>query len=189
MEHSVYDSLNYRLHEFSDFDGLDYESAVDATPRNYSVSFGNGTDGVSRMDSHYTVRTCDPYTLAAAAILDHFNSDTEQRWALKAMTVDGDAEDTISATIYDPPDDETEHEFTCPECEHTWTEGAREAYCLACHETRVECSDPEECWSSTNGAWMICEVFLADDQSPDAVAYNSLSAPFFAELLKIVKES
>lgn len=162
---------------FNENVGLDYESAVDATPRNYAVSFGNGNDGVSHAWPNYTVRTCDPYRLAAAAVIDSFKP-AYQAWAAKSMMIDGEPDCTISATIFDPPDDETEHEFECPECGHEWRHGARESDCPECDETDIKCSDPESCWSQFNGAWLICEIFLADDQSPDAADHTSLAAAF-----------
>ncbi len=87
--------------------GLDYESARDATPQWYGVSSGNGNDGVSHHYPDYFVRTADPYYAARLACISSM-IDRWQEWADDALEVDGEAEYTISACIYNPPDDESE---------------------------------------------------------------------------------
>lgn len=88
-----------------DWEGLDLASADDATPRLYGVSSGGGNDGVSHMFPDYYVRTCEPFALAAAALLSEFRPKYRRRIA-EAMEVDGEAEYTITATLYNPLDDE-----------------------------------------------------------------------------------
>jgi hypothetical protein len=120
--------------------GLDYDSAKDATPSWFAVSFGNGNDGVSHTFPDYYVRTADPFKLAAAAMISSFKADYKAR-AAEAMTVDGESDYTISAVIYNPEDVEGEDET-----EEDEEDGG--SYCDA------------------NGAWLICEVFRVDDMPP-----------------------
>ena len=87
---------------------LDYESARDATPVWYGVSSGNGNDGVSHHYPDYYVRTADPYRLAELAMVDTFKAGEGMAWAREAVGVDGERDYTISATIYEGPDGETE---------------------------------------------------------------------------------
>lgn len=88
-----------------EWEGLDLGSADDATPRLYGVSFGNGNDGVSHTYPSYYVRTCEPFALAAAALLSEFKPKYRPMVA-EAMEVDGEADYTIYATLYNPLDDE-----------------------------------------------------------------------------------
>lgn len=87
---------------------LDYQSAVDATPKWYGVSSGNGNDGVSQLFPDYLVRTADPYRLAELAMVDQFKRGKGMRWAKGHVDVYGEADYTISATILEGPDGETE---------------------------------------------------------------------------------
>lgn len=70
----------------------------------YGVSFGNGNDGVSQLFPNFYVRTDSPYTLAQVALADLFIA-RKVRAAIREMQVDGEAEYTISATLYNPWDD------------------------------------------------------------------------------------
>jgi hypothetical protein len=160
-DRSVYDFMNYGLHEMPDLAGLDYESAVDAMPRLYGVSFGDGNDGVSQMYPRYYVRTCEPYVLAAAATLSQFTAGAGHAWAAYNMTVDGEADYTISATILDPPDDEMPDDSD---------------------------SEERESWSQVNGAWLICEVFQDDEPRGDRMEYTSLSDCFTADLIDMARK-
>lgn len=150
--------------EMSETHGLDYESARDATPRWFGVSFGNGNDGVSHTFPRYFCRcTADQaYTLAKAALVATLFNPPDYRWAIENCEVDGEAEYTITATIYDPPDDGTEE--SDDEYPMTWSEG--------------------------NGAWIICEVFPVDvDELPERgdpyghMCYPSLADCFDAAFL------
>lgn len=76
--------------------------------RLYGVSSGNGNDGVSHMFPDYYVYTSDPYRLARLAMVSTFK-DEWKRAAYDAMYVDGEADYTIFACIYDPLDE--------PDCE------------------------------------------------------------------------
>jgi hypothetical protein len=89
----------------SECHGLDFESARDATPRLYGVSYGNGNDGVSHTFADFYVRTNDPWRLAELALISDFKSDWKVR-AQDAALIDGESDYTISATIYDPLDEE-----------------------------------------------------------------------------------
>lgn len=91
-----------------DWTGLDYDSARDATPQWYGVSSGNGNDGVSQQYPDYYVRAADPYRLAELAMVDKFNDGPDMVWASEEVTVDGERDYTITATIYEGPDGETE---------------------------------------------------------------------------------
>lgn len=91
-----------------DWMGLDYESARDATPAWRGVSSGNGNDGVSHHYPDYYVRTADPYRLAELAMVDRFKAGEGMVWARGAVDVDGERDYTISATIYEGPEGETE---------------------------------------------------------------------------------
>jgi hypothetical protein len=158
--------------EMSETHGLDYESARDCTPRWYAVSFGNGNDGVSHTFPDYYVRTSDPFRLAAAAMIGNFNKPAGKAFAVENTEVDGEADYTISATILNPPEDETEEEesteWDCPVCAHC--NPADVDSCEECEEERPE--DEEEdngSWCDANGAWLICEVFPVDDSDYDFI--------------------
>jgi len=84
--------------------GLDYESARDATPQWFAVSSGNGNDAVSHLYPDYFVRTADPFRLARLAMVDQFNAVEGMAWAREAVDVDGEADYTIQAVIYEDPD-------------------------------------------------------------------------------------
>lgn len=85
------------------WEGLCLASAEECTPRLYGVSFGDGNNGVSHMYADYYVRTADPFLLAAVAQLASFN-DAWKTAAAEAIEIDGEAEFTISATVYNPVD-------------------------------------------------------------------------------------
>ncbi len=186
--------------------GLDYESAVEAMPHWYGVSFGNGNDGVSHMYPNFFVRTCEPYTLAAAAMLSDFKPSEGVAWASENMEVDGDAEYGISATLYDPPDDGKDYEaeleaaqeavddahYALQEAIDAEDQEAEDAAQTQLEEARdalttLEDSDPGS-WSEFNGAWMICEVFRVDEPDGRRSAYDSLSEAFSAELIEMARE-
>jgi len=166
---SVYDFLGYRLQEIPEWIGLDYESAVEAMPHLYGVSFGDGNNGVSQMYPRYYVRTCEPYTLAAAAMVAQFNDGEGQYWASQAVEVDGEADYGIDATIYDPPEDDKD----------AWADDDDE-----------EPNYSEESWSSVNGVWMICQVFPVDrnDLNSGKMVYDSLRDAFSEDTLTLVKD-
>lgn len=73
----------------------------------YAVSYGNGNDGVSHVFPDFYCRTDKPYELARLAIItsviDPFHS-----WADSEAMIDGEADYTISATLLEGPDGETE---------------------------------------------------------------------------------
>ena len=142
--------------------GLDYDSARNAMPRLYGVSFGDGNDGVSRMFPRFTCRTCDPYTLAAVAMLDQFTAGEGHAWAASVMMIEGEAEYGVSATIFNPPDDESERDHS--QCD----DGDDCAGCGQCEGDGMD-------WCSVNGAWLVVVVFPLDDQPGDP-NYTSLSA-------------
>jgi hypothetical protein len=167
--------------------GLDYESAREVTPRWYGVSFGNGNDGVSHTFPNYYVRTADPYTLAAAAVIASFKDGFKQA-AADACEVDGEADYTISATIYNPEDVEpkepdyesiaTANGFNVVEhVDSTFvyvklgelgdsdSYDSEDAAWKACCEEEDLLPDPEDegSYSDANGAWLICEVFPVDE--------------------------
>lgn len=151
--------------------GLDYESAAEATPRWYGVSHGNGNDGVSQSYPDYYVRTADPYALADLACIAAFKPEW-QDWACEVCDTDGDAEYTIQACIYNPPDDGEGRDHS--ECE----DGEDCAGCDMC--------EPDSDWCSANGAYHITEVFpvnqddMADSTAPE---YASLREAFGAEFV------
>ena len=161
------------------WEGLDYESAKQAVPRWYGVSYGDGNNGVSHSYANFYVKTCEPYRLAQAAMLSEFKAGEGQSWALWAMEIDGEAEYTISAVIYDPPDDSDDSDRDHSECE----DGEECEGCDACEP------DEMESWSSVNGAWLICEVFPVEPDNMRSVPqYDSLSDAFTAELLALTDE-
>lgn len=168
---SVYDFLNHGLHENPDLAGMDYESASEAMPRLYGVSFGNGNDGVSHTYANFYVRTCEPYTLAAAAVLSDFKPGEGIVFAIKNIEIDGEADYGISATILDPPVDEMD----------PTGEGLPDP---------DDSFDPDDSWSSHNGAWLICEVFPVEpDDARDSVPYyESLSDAFTPDLITLARE-
>lgn len=90
--------------------GLDLESAEECMPRWYGVSSGNGNAGVSHSWPDYYVR-CTPaeaYDVARAAMIDTFQPGEGMQWAADNTETEGEAEFVISATIYDPPEDESD---------------------------------------------------------------------------------
>lgn len=125
--------------------------------RYYGVSYGNGNDGVSHMFADFYVKTDDPWRLARLAMVSEFKPGEGQAFALDEMQVDGEADYTISAVIYEPPLEDGE-------------EPAEEgmSYCDA------------------NGAWMICEVFPEDDMREGRPTYDSLDDAFAPESLALV---
>ena len=158
-----------------DWEGLDYQSAYEATPRLYGVSSGNGNDGVSHLWPDYYVRTCDPWTLARAATVSQLKPEFYQ-WALETADIDGEIEyEGISGVICDPPDDDTD-------IDHSQCEDGED--CEGCRECE------EQCWSEHNGAWIIVDVFLIDDPDSErsrVMRYDSLQEAFSADLLELVK--
>lgn len=178
-----YDAFGWSTLSRSTFDpaetyGLDYESARNATPRWFAVSFGNGNNGVSHGWPNYYCRCTSEqaFDLATAAMLSEFKEGAGQAWAAENCEVDGEADYTITAMILDPPADDDDSDD----------------------------SDDDESWSSFNGAWMLCEVYDAseaynvpdDIASPtdgtvtgqfDMPAYNSLDECFTAELLALAR--
>lgn len=86
--------------------GLDYESARDATPAWYAVSFGDGNSGVSRMHPEYHVRTNNPWRLAELAVV-HCLADQHQSWARESVDISGDSEYCIYASLSEGPEGET----------------------------------------------------------------------------------
>ncbi len=95
-------SLSYEPGLPIEWEGLDYESAKDATPRLYAVSYGDGNNGVSHTYYDFSCRTTDSYVLARLAMITAMK-DKSQRWASRNVEVDGEADYTISAMLYDPP--------------------------------------------------------------------------------------
>ena len=177
--------------------GLDYESARDATPRWFAVSFGNGNDGVSHTFPDYYVRTVDPYHLAAVAMLANFNNAGPEDKAriIDATEVDGEADYTISATIYNPEDvepesdNEPDYESIASAAgfaviEHTDStfvyvrvgelgdsasyddeESAWEACCS--DNDLVPDGEDEGSYCDANGCWIQCDVFAVDSDCFD----------------------
>lgn len=69
----------------------------------YAVSSGNGNNGVSHMFPDYIVSTNDPWLLARLAATTDFKPGKGRQWCRKNLEIDGEADYTISATLYDPP--------------------------------------------------------------------------------------
>ena len=181
----------------AEWEGLDYASADDATPRLYGVSFGNGNDGVSHMFADYYVKTCDPWLLTRAATLGSFKPEFQPA-ANEAVEIDGEADYTIYATIYNPEDvDPAEApsptytlSYVCPEYGETWeNESADDANelddCAQCNARGIEPDesseneiDGDDTYSAANGAWFICEVFREDEPRDGRPIYDSLEDCF-----------
>lgn len=123
--------------------------------RLYGVSSGNGNDGVSHMFADYYVYTDDPWRLARLALVSSFKDGWKER-ALDVAEIDGEADHTISAVIYDPLDDEQDD------------------------------GEEEESWSSVNGAWLIVDVFPEDEPREGRLIYYSLEHAFAAVDLNLV---
>ena len=81
---------------------------MNTEPRWYAISSGNGNDGVSHTFPDYMVKTSDPYRLVELALVDQFEAGEGMAWAHEAVEVDGEAEYTISAIIYEGPEGETD---------------------------------------------------------------------------------
>lgn len=185
--------------------GMDYESAVDATPRWYGVSFGNGNDGVSHMWPGFYLKTCEPYVLAVAAMLSHFKAGEGIAWAVENLNVDGEPEYGISATLFNPPDDREDYDRELEAAHEAVTDAENELADLAGSDdeeareqaeenleaaqnalTELEDADPVA-WSDTNGAWMICEVFQVDEPDYSRLVYDSLRETFSTDLIEIAR--
>ena len=161
----------------AEWEGLDLASAIEATPRWYGVSSGNGNNGVSHTWPDYYVRTCEPYRLAKLAIVAQFSSESYD-WAIENSDVDGKADYTISATIYDPPDDETD-------VDHSQCDDGYE--CEGCDQ----CESDAPSWCDVNGAWMIVEVFPIenmDEERSSAYRFDSLMEAFSADVWERITE-
>lgn len=173
-----------------DTEGMDYDTAVEAMPRLYGVSFGNGNDGVSHIYPNFYVRTCEPYVLAAAAMLSDFKPGEGHDWCIANVEIDGEADYTITATLYNPPDDRENYESQLAaaqeEIDASETDEEREKA-----ESELETlqeGDPGS-WCEFNGAWMICEVFPVDDDDWRRPVYTSLAGAFTADLIEMAKEA
>lgn len=148
--------------------GLDYESARDATPRWYGVSWGDGNDGVSHMWPDYYVRCCDPFLLCAAAVVANWSDKESREYAVAECEIDGEAEYTITGMILNPPDDEL-WKYVCQSCGYESTTEYDE--CPEC-EGVIEVVDNGS-WSDSNGAWRLCEVFPVDDETAEKLRQQS----------------
>lgn len=188
-DRSVYDFLNHGLREMPQYIGMDYESAVEAMPHWYGVSFGNGNDGVSHFYPNFYVRTCEPYTLAAAAMLSDFKPSEGQAWCAENLEIDGEADYTISATLFDPPDDRKDYESDLAEAQ-TAIDGAETDEELEKAEADLQELEDSDSgyWSESNGAWMICEVFRVDEPDERRSAYDSLREAFSDNLIALARE-
>ena len=133
----------------------------------YGVSSGDGNNGVSHMFADYYVRTDDPWRLARLAMLAQFKPGKGMAWALEAMDVDGEAEYTIAATIYNPPDDRDEA-----------PDDRDEAPDDEAPDDEAPDDRDDADWCSVNGAWMIIEVFPEDDPRDGRPMYDSIEDAF-----------
>lgn len=186
--------------------GLDLESARDATPRWFAVSFGNGNDGVSHTFPDYYVRTCEPFHLAAVAMLANFNNASPEDKAriIDATQIDGESDYTISACVYNPEDveapDESEPDYESiavaagfDVIEHVDSKfvyvkrgelGDSEdydsedaAWQAACEDNDL-IPDPEDegSYCDANGCWIQCDVFPVDSDSFDPAPLGTRDA-------------
>lgn len=184
-----------------DTDGMDYDTAVEAMPRLYGVSFGNGNDGVSHLYPNFYVRTCEPYVLAAAAMLSDFKPGEGHDWCIANVEIDGEADYTIIATLYNPTDDREDYEEELKAaqedldeaqsvCDEAGDDDEAAQHALEQAEKTLEElteNDPGS-WSASNGAWMICEVFPVDDDNWRRPVYTSLADAFTANLIEMARE-
>lgn len=133
---------------------------MSGTIKLYGVSTGNGNDGVSHMFADYYVWTDQPYRLAEAALVDTFKEGEGMAWAKENVEVDGEAEFTISAVIYNPPLEDGE-----------------------------EPSEEEDGdWCSANGAWLILEVFPVEelDMRDGRPVFDSIESALTETVLKLI---
>lgn len=161
----------------------------------YGVSSGDGNNGVSHMFADYYVRTSDPYRLAELALLAEFKPGKGQAWARDNADIDGESDYTISAMILNPPcedsaDGEYPEIYRCVECGHI-TDSDQES-CPDCDAIGTLYEDSEHAedgrnWSDGNGAWLIVEIFPADDSDTrDRPVYDSLEDAFSSDLVASV---
>jgi hypothetical protein len=189
-------SCTYEPYFPAEWDGLDFDTAEQATPKWYGVSFGDGNNGVSHMFADYYVRTNDPWTLARAAMLASFKPEW-QAAANEAMEIDGEADYTISAVIYDPgdvdPSEGMDRGWTCGMCGHEWDTSAKlgdAEECPECGSDEIE-EQENEGYAAYNGAWSICEVFPVSEDERDngrGQEHDSLEDCFGADVLKLATE-
>jgi beta-glucanase (GH16 family) len=151
--------------------------------RVYAVSSGNGNNGVSHTFPDYYVRTNDPYRLAALAMVSGFKPSFKQA-AADACEVDGEADYTISAVIYNPedvdPSETPERECNCGAEENDLPEHSEECASLS------EDNDDSMSYSDANGAWQIIEVFPEESPNARRPIYDSLEECFDDDDLKLV---
>ena len=136
----------------------------------YGVSYGDGNNGVSQMFPSFYVITDKPWTLAKLAQVSTFKPGAGKTWCLRNLDIDGEVDNTFSATLYNPPcEDTSDGEY--PDVE-----------------------DPEDAedgrnWSDHSGAWSICEVFPVDEKEAKerlVNIYDSLASAFSAEDIALV---
>lgn len=85
-------------------------------PRLYGVSYGDGNNGVSHMFADFYVKTDDPWRLAHLALVNYFTSEWQDQ-AMEEMDIDGDAQFTITACLYEPLDREPPEEDGTSYCD------------------------------------------------------------------------
>ena len=83
----------------------------------YSVSLGNGNDGVSRSSPNYYVKTNDPYVLVNAGLLGALDSILWPSMKDKIDTCGDDALWGLSSTLSEGPNGETEFGVAWMICE------------------------------------------------------------------------
>lgn len=158
----------------------------------YGVSSGDGNNGVSHMFADYYVRTNDPYRLAELALLAEFRPGKGQAWARANAEIDGEAEYTISAMILNPPCEDSEDGaypvlYRCTICDMNRDTDTCEHCGADCDEIEHEDCEDGRNWSDANGAWLIVEIFPADDsETRDRPIYDSLEDAFSSDLVASV---
>lgn len=135
---------------------------VENTTRLYGVSSGDGNSGVSHMFADYYVRTNDPFLLATVAQISTFKKGAGQEWCARNVEVDGEADYTVYAVLYNPPCEDT------PDGEYPESDNPED-------------EEDGRNWSDANGAWSIVEVFPADeDETRERNVYDTLEDAFSA---------
>lgn len=105
----------------------------------YGVSTGDGNNGVSHMFANYYVRTADPWLLARAAAYAEWQPAAWD-YLDSELRVDGEAEYTISAMLYEAPDFEPPT-VDCPDC----YDGQVPVDCHVCEGSGLAENDTENC--------------------------------------------
>ena len=157
--------------------------------RYYVVSSGNGNDGVSHLFPNYIVKTDRPWALARLAALTTFKKGKGQAWCEENLQLDGEAEYTISAVLYESPETQDERAAMQDRAEselRRFEQGEPDAMT----EDEIGALESEIEGYGCNYAWNIFEVFPWDEtDSTSRPVFESLEDAFGADCALVKEET